>query len=237
MSRAADAGNGAKRDLLREPSVLPQWALDAARPLIRLVSGALWRISYTGEENIPDPNAGGLIVAANHQTYFDPFWVGAPIRRPLRFLAWNEAFKWPALGKSLELLGAWPLNVERADRLAYQRSLQWLRGGGAVVIFPEGARACADGVPAKFKAGAVRLALEACVPILPVTIHGANEVWPREQTLPRLGRVRIEYHTLFRLSCEPRDKEAEREYIRQATKELSDIITSPIAKHVTSSQR
>src|ERR1051325_5892936 len=146
------------------------------RPAVRAVSRMPWKLEFRGVENVPEH--GGLIIAANHQTYLDPFWLSIPIKRPTRYLAWSAAFRWPLVGTGLKLLGAWPLALEGSDPAAIRSSLQWLRNGGVVVIFPEGARSEATGSLERFKAGAVRLALEAQVPILPVTIKGGNRAWP-----------------------------------------------------------
>ncbi|MCA1634167.1 MAG: 1-acyl-sn-glycerol-3-phosphate acyltransferase, partial [Acidobacteria bacterium] len=92
-----------RKGRVAEPKAIPQWVIDVAvRPTVRLVSRACWRIALCGVEHIPQ--SGGLIVAANHQTYFDPFWITIPIKRPVRYLAWNKAFKWPLAGKMIELL-------------------------------------------------------------------------------------------------------------------------------------
>src|SRR5207248_8788627 len=69
--------------------------------------------------------------------------------------------------------------VEKSDPTAIKRSLRWLRDGGAVVMFPEGGRGNPDGSLGRFKPGAVRMALESGVPILPVTIRGGERVWPK----------------------------------------------------------
>src|SRR4030095_11472740 len=175
---------------------------------------------HHGTANIP--SGGGLIIASNHQTYFDPFWLSIPINRPLRYLAWNEAFEWPLVGKIITLLGAWPLQVEGSDPAAIRRSLQWLRDGGVLVIFPEGARTTSEGSLMRFKAGAVRLAMEASVPILPVTIRGANRVWPRNQKLPRLAPVEIIYHPPRRI--EPLPGEETRSCARRETEMLAQTI-------------
>lgn len=177
--------------------MIPQWGLEVVRWVFHPASRLLWKLSFRGIEHIPEPEAGGLLIAANHQTYIDPFWISIPIRRPTRYLAWDEALKWPLLGKILEFFGAWPLQLKGGDPTAIRRSLQWLRGGGAVLIFPEGARARGDGEMGRFKPGAARIALEANVPILPVTIRGAHRVWPRGGRMPRPGRVEIIYHPLY----------------------------------------
>jgi 1-acyl-sn-glycerol-3-phosphate acyltransferase len=120
-------------------------------------------------------------------------------------------------------LGAWPLQVERGDPRAIRRSLEWLRQGGALVIFPEGGRTEQDGALHKFKAGAARVALEAGAPILPVTIRGGHEVWPRGRRWPRLtGRVEIVYHPLLHVAMRP--GEDARACARRATEDLARII-------------
>ena len=226
MSRAADTdgGEGRRVNETQEPRPAPQWLLDSLRPVVRGLSRTLWRISYKGVENIPA--GGGLIIAANHQTYVDPFWVGARVNRPVRYLAWSEAFGWPLVGKALEWLGAWPIVLDRGNPTAHRRSLQWLRAGGAVMIFPEGQRAYADGEFARFKAGAVRLALEAGVPVLPVTIRGGQRVWPRGQRLPRLSRVEIVFHPARRPA--PLPGEDTRHCAQRETEALAAVIKSAL---------
>lgn len=228
MSEAENSagGRGASEGRGGEPRPAPEWFLGAMKPVIFALSRALWRISFRGEENVPAPSEGGLIVAANHQTYVDPFWVGSRVRRPLRFLAWNEAFKWPLAGKALELLGAWPISFERGSHNAHRRALKWLREGGAVMIFPEGQRAYADGSPSRFKAGAVRLALEAGASILPVTIRGGEHVWPRGQSLPRFGRVEVVFHPVRRPTVPP--GEDARQVVQRETEALAEIIKSAL---------
>ncbi len=209
-----------------EPKMLPQWAINLAHPATHLISKTLWRIRFRGTEHIPPTEAGGLIIAANHQTYVDPFWISIPIMRPLRFLAWSEAFRWPVLGRLMELFGSWPLQVEGSDPTAIRRSLQWLRKGGALTIFPEGERALADGEMKRFKAGAARMALEAGVPILPVTIRGAHRVWPRGWRVPRLAQIEIVYHPLRKLT--PLPGEDTRACARRETEALAAVIKSAL---------
>jgi 1-acyl-sn-glycerol-3-phosphate acyltransferase len=204
--------------------VLPQWFLNFLKYLVRVLSRLFWRIKYQGLENIPADD--GVLVAANHQSYFDPFWLGAPFKRPLRFLAWNNVFDWAFVGKFMGLLGAWPLQIEGSDPRAIRRSLQWLKNGGAVVIFPEGGRGLPDGSLLRFKGGAVRLALEADVPILPVTIRGGHKVWPSSRRLPRGGQVEIIFHPLHYVNQLP-DEEA-RACARRESDVLAGIIDSAL---------
>lgn len=194
------------------------------RPLLSVSSRLLWRLEFKGLENIP--KSGGLIIAANHQTYLDPFWLGIPIKRPVRYLAWSEAFSWPLVGKAIELLGAWPLQVEGSDPAAIRRSLTWLRDSGVIVIFPEGGRGLPDGSMIRLKAGAVRIALEAGVPILPVTVRGGNRVWSSDKWVPRLRKVEIVYHELFHVTQQP--EEEARACARRETERLAAVIRSAL---------
>jgi 1-acyl-sn-glycerol-3-phosphate acyltransferase len=204
--------------------MLPQWALELVRPVVGAFSRMLWKIEFHGVENVPEQ--GGLIIAANHQTYIDPFWLSLKIKRPTRYLAWSAAFGWPVVGRCLVWFGAWPLALEGSDPKAIRRSLQWLRDGGAVVIFPEGGRSTPEGELDRFKAGAVRLALEANVPILPVTIKGGNRIWPRGWRFPRTGKVTVTYHPLYHAEQCP-DEET-RACARRESEKLAEVIASAL---------
>jgi 1-acyl-sn-glycerol-3-phosphate acyltransferase len=208
----------------KEPYVLPQWAFDAIRAGFRPVSRLLWGIEFYGAENVPQ--SGGVIIAANHQTYLDPFWIALKVPRPQRYLAWNEAFSWPIVGPLIGALGAWPLSLETVDPAPLRRAFKWLRKDGALVIFPEGGRCLSDGELMRFKSGAVRLALEARVPILPVTIRGANRVWPRDYGFPRLGKIEIAYHPL--MFPQPGRGEDSRACALRETERLQQIIASAL---------
>lgn len=208
----------------RSEETLPQWLINLSRPLISVGSRVCWQMEHKGVENIPQD--GGLIIAANHQSYGDPFWLSIPVKRPIRYLAWSEAFSWPVVGKAIRWLGAWPLQIEGSDPAAIRRSLNWLRDSGVVVIFPEGGRGLPDGSMIRMKGGAVRMALDAGVPILPVTIRGANRVWPTANLLPRPGKVEIIYHPLFRVEQLP--GEDARACARRETERLGEIIRSAL---------
>jgi len=200
--------------------MFPQWLLDVFRPFVWLVCKLLWRVRWVGAEHIPAN--GSLIIASNHQTYIDPFWISCPIKRPVRFLAWDAAFNWPVVGPFMRMLGAWPLQLEGSDPAPIRRSMQWLREGGAVVIFPEGGRGNTDGSMKKFKPGAVRMALETGAAILPVTIRGGHRVWPSSYRFPRLAPIEIIYHPP--LVIEHCENEETRECARRETARLAEIV-------------
>lgn len=205
-----------------EPFVLPLWGINIVRVPLRLLCRLFWRISFKGLENIPQ--TGGVIIASNHQSYLDPIWNSLPIKREIRYLAWSESFDWPFVGKLIVMMGAWPIQIKKADRTAIRRSRQWLKEGGAIVIYPEGGRCLPDGKLLTFEAGAARMAIDANVPILPITIRGGHRVWPRGFRFPRLFRkVELVYHPLQYVTVQ------EGEDTRQAAKRETDRLAQTIA--------
>lgn len=179
-----------------------QIVVDVLRLTAYVLSKIFWFIRYEGRENIPDNSSGGFLIAANHQTYIDPVWICLPMRRRVRYMAIKKAFGWSVVGPLIRYLGAFPVSAEVVGTIgAMKMALRSLRDGAALTVFPEGAREFADGEIFPFKTGAVRIALQAGVPILPVTIRGGNLIWPQKQKYPRLfRRVTITYHPVLHLA-------------------------------------
>jgi len=99
-----------------------------------------------------------------------------------------------------------------------------LRGGANLFIFPEGACEFSDGKLLSFKSGAARIALQANVPILPVTVRGANKIWSRDLKYPRLGKVKIIFHPLLEVT-KPAGKDDEK-YIETLNDQIVKTIES-----------
>src|SRR5918998_1532220 len=109
---------------------------------IVLVPAALiwFRLQRTGREHARVK--GGLIVAANHRSFLDPFVIGAflPWRRRLQFIAKVELFEKRWQGWFLSRLGAFPIRRGQSDETAMKTARMIVERGGAVVIFSEGNR-------------------------------------------------------------------------------------------------
>ena len=129
--------------------------LDAARPLVRLAARAYFGTRFVGVEHIP--REGPIVIVPNHVTYADPVQVSIPVRRAVHYMAWNALFEVPGLGWLIRRLRAFPVEIESADSRATREAVRLLRGGAAVMIFPEGGRSL-DGAVGRFKPGAFRLA-------------------------------------------------------------------------------
>jgi 1-acyl-sn-glycerol-3-phosphate acyltransferase len=170
---------------------------DAPRPSwLYLVIGALswpvvkllFRLRAKGTENVPA--TGGLVLAANHLSNFDPWPLALPFfpRRFLRFMAKAELF-WFPLG--LVVVGGGGFKVRRGegDDEAIATAVALARNGHAVVMFPEGTRrqkGLRKRHEARWRTGAARIALEAGVPLVPAGIAGTDR-------LARLGPLRVAY--------------------------------------------
>ncbi|WP_245522255.1 lysophospholipid acyltransferase family protein [Thermocrinis albus] len=138
-----------------------------------------------GLERIP-PDA--CIVASNHRSHLDPPVLNAVFPQPLIFLAKEELFRIPLLGKALPHMGALPVRRGSGDLDVLQKALDLLHRGCKVCVFPEGTRAM-PGSFLKPKAGVGFLAIKSRKPVLPVYIEGTDRVLPRGRKFPLPGSV------------------------------------------------
>jgi len=130
------------------------------------------------------------IFMSNHQSDFDIFIILAHLPGQFRWIAKKELFRIPVFGRAMKNAG-----YIEIDRQHHQRALQNLaeaarriREGKAVMSFPEGTRS-KDGTVKPFKKGMFHLALEARVPIVPITIIGAAEIMPKRSLKINPGRI------------------------------------------------
>lgn len=119
------------------------------------------------------PATGGLIVTANHTSYWDPIIVGCALRRKVHYMAKAELFSFPVFGRLLSALAAFPVRREGIDRAALKKAREVLAAGEVLGIFPEGTRS-RTGELLKPHLGAALLAFKTGVPILPVAVVGAS---------------------------------------------------------------
>ena len=184
-------------------------------------SKILWRIKFIDTENIPQNLEGGLLVVSNHQTYLDPFWISLPIKRDLKYMAWEDAFEWFFIGWLIKKLGAFPVNTNFGSSKSYKQAARFLADGKTLILFPEAAREFADGKLLPFKSGAAKLAIHAKVPVLPVTVRGANQVWARDMKFPRFKKVEIVFHPLLEFNFDEFKKSPD-----QLTEKFKKIIAN-----------
>jgi 1-acyl-sn-glycerol-3-phosphate acyltransferase len=137
------------------------------------------RFQMSGTEHVP--RSGGALLAVNHVSYVD-FVLGGlaanPSRRLVRFMAKRELFDHRLAGPLMRSLHH--INVDRAEGLAsYAEGVRFLRMGEVVGIFPEATISRSFEIK-ELKTGAVRLAAEAGVPVIPVILWGTQRMLTKD---------------------------------------------------------
>ena len=147
----------------------------------------LYRLRAKGKEHLPE---GGFVLAANHNSNFDPWPLGMPLwpRRQLYFMGKSELFN-PVLTPILRAGGAFPVRRGENDAEAIETAVRLAREGKVVAMFPEGTRRT-KGLRKRFehrpRTGAARIALAAGVPLVPAAIDGTDR-------LARVPKLKVAY--------------------------------------------
>lgn len=199
-------------------------------PLLRLLVRWEWR----GTERLA--TGSGIVVAGNHLSYFDPLASAYALwcsDRPARFVGKESVFRIPVIGGIIRNAGQIPVLRESADAsVALRKAVEAARRGECVVIYPEGTLTRDPGLwPMDGKSGAVRIAVEAGVPLIPFAQWGPQEVLApygrRLRLLPR-KTMRIAFGAPMDLSS-LRGSDLTADTLQQATDALMDAITALLA--------
>jgi 1-acyl-sn-glycerol-3-phosphate acyltransferase len=191
----------------------------------------LARTEITGTENVPA--TGGAILASNHVSILDSFYLPLLLERPVTFAAKSEYFT----GKrpTDRLVGAYlratkQLSVDRTGVRAAQEMLEaaltLLNEGALFGIYPEGTRS-PDGRLYRGRTGIGWLALHARVPVIPVAMFGTLAMLPPGSKFPRPGRVQVklgkplQFDEYFDQPAGARQRRAVTDRVMEAIRELS----------------
>jgi len=145
-----------------------------ARGVVKVGLSPMYRIEIIGQENIP--KTGGVLICSNHINNFDPLVVGTTTPRPIHFMAKEELFKVPILGKIVSNVKAFPVKRGMSDREALRKGLSVLKEGEVLGLFPEGTRS-KDGMLGKGLAGAGFFALRTKAEVVPCAVVGPYKVF------------------------------------------------------------
>jgi 1-acyl-sn-glycerol-3-phosphate acyltransferase len=150
------------------------------RPVVGVALGVFktmgWPVLVNGSEHIP--RSGPAVIATNHVGYLDFVFIGYGAReqgRLVRFMAKQEIFKHPIAGPLMRGMKHIPADRFGQAGIAIERSIDALKNGEIVGMFPEGTISRSF-VPAEGKTGAARIAMEAGAPLIPGVVWGSQRI-------------------------------------------------------------
>ena len=155
--------------------------------LVRLYLKIVNKIIYIDRQNIP--NGGGFIAAANHQSNWDPPFVGTSLYGKYSIMAKAELFKNKFFAWIITKLGAFPVERGKAANEPIERAISEIEKGKIFIIFPEGTRS-KDGKIGRAKSGVTLIASQAKAPVLPVCVkYGEKRHFHRRRIWIAFGEV------------------------------------------------
>lgn len=184
-----------------------------------------FRLEVRGREHVPA--TGPVLVVSNHVSVLDPPFVGGACPRELYFLAKEELFAVPLLGRLIRALNARPVKRDGSDSRALKAALKLLGENRAILLFPEGTRGV-EGQLGEGKPGAGMLAVLSGAPVVPAYVSGTAQAMPPGRALPRPARVSVSFGPplLFKTVGDERRKER----YREATEEMMRAIAQLMAQ-------
>src|SRR5438552_5025827 len=156
--------------------------------LSRLLAQVFFRFRIRHRERMIQ--SGPVILAMNHQSFFDPPLGGNASDRAIFFLARKTLLDHWFWGWLLPKLNVIPVDQEGSDRSALKALIRILRAGEATLVFPEGGRTL-DGNLQPAQPGLGLVIAKTLAPVVPMRIFGAHEAWPRDSNRIRLHSITI----------------------------------------------
>src|SRR4051794_5616714 len=158
----------------------PDWVYEAVRVMTSLTAWTFFRARSHGAEKVP--TTGPVILAPNHFSFMDHFFVGAFIRRRVRFMAKSQLFT-PPMQWIYTHGGVFPVRRGARDEEGFITAEAILERGGCVVMYPEAGRSRTGKLSERARPGIGRLALESGAPVVPTAIFGSSKIrnWKRLQ--------------------------------------------------------
>jgi 1-acyl-sn-glycerol-3-phosphate acyltransferase len=154
------------------------WTYTFVRFLVSLPTLLIYRVRAIGLENVP--KKGALILAPNHFSQMDHFFIGLYLRRKVRFMAKSQMFGPPVLTYVYKHGGVFPVRRGHHDEKAIETARIILSQDEMLLVYAEGGRS-RSGKLKEVKPGIGRIALESGAPVVPVAIQGSEKVrrWKR----------------------------------------------------------
>ena len=172
---------------------------------------------------------GPLILASNHQSYFDPPLVGICSRRGVYYLARKTLLQIPLLGKLLPHINVILVDRDGNDMSALKSVIRTVKSGNAVVLFPEGTRSI-DGNLQPAKAGIGLVIAKTRAPVQPVRIFGSYEAFPKGSDKISLTPITVVVGETIRFTEADLNPSLHGNDERALYQSLSDRVMSAIAE-------
>jgi 1-acyl-sn-glycerol-3-phosphate acyltransferase len=174
----------------------PDPVYEVVRLLTSLYAWTFFRARGVAADKIPE--SGAVILAPNHFSFMDHFFLGVSTRRKVRFMAKSQLFK-PPMQWIYTHGGVFPVRRGYRDEEAFVTAHTILERGGCIAMYCEGGRSRTGKLGERARPGIGRLALESGAMIVPVAIHGSSRVrnWKRL----RFPKVTIRYGEAFRFEA------------------------------------
>lgn len=147
------------------------------RIICRIIFKIFVPVTVLNKEKMPAE--GACIVAPNHETMMDMFMIGYKIKRKINWMAKQELFKFKPFGWLIKKCGAYPVKRDNHDVGGANHTVNLLKNGEAVGIFPQGTRSKGRGLALIPKPGFIRLALDTDAKIVPIAIWGKIRIFGR----------------------------------------------------------
>jgi 1-acyl-sn-glycerol-3-phosphate acyltransferase len=163
-----------------------RWLYALVRGIVSPLFRAYFRMHISGADCIPAE--GPAIVAPNHKSFWDSFFIAVCTRRHVRFMAKTELIE-ARYGRLLVRLGAFPIRRGQADADALETARIILRQGALLALFPEGTRIRDPDNLGHPHRGAGRLALDTGAPLVPCAITGTERIFRGGFPVPRRVQV------------------------------------------------
>lgn len=163
------------------------------RPIIHILFKVLYRPKILGLENIPE--SGAYVLAGNHTNNLDCIMLIASNKRTIHFLAKDELVN-GFFGFFFKNMGIIPVNRRIHDKDALINAKKVLADGKVIGIFPEGTFNRSNDTILPFKIGAVKMAHDEKVPIIPFTIKGKYKLFRKGITLEFYDKINVESDNL-----------------------------------------
>lgn len=149
------------------------------------------RVAVTGREHVPPDRS--YVFVANHQSIYDIPIVFWSLPHQLRIIAKDSLGSFPVLGAHLRRTGHLLVDRRHTGGATLRHVAELLRRGASLIVFPEGTRSI-DGRVGRFKGGIFLLAIEAGLPIVPISIGHSRHVMKKGRLMTCPGRVDLTIH-------------------------------------------